>query len=231
MPVFCGKLFRTISLAGLVMAAAVFAAPGAQNGNSSTIHGTVTDPTGAVIPGATVTLSNSVSGLNRKVQTDATGQFEIANIPLNQYQVNVSAAGFAPLKQTINVRSAVGPELNLVLGIAVATSTVTVAANGSNTVETDPTFHTDVDRDMFSRVPLESATSSLSSLVTATTPGVSADSNGQAHGLGDHAENSFSVDGQAITDQQSKTFSNQLPTNSIQSIEVIAGAPPAEYGD
>jgi hypothetical protein len=38
------------------------------------------------------------------------------------------------------------------------------------------------------------------------------------------------VDGQAITDQQSKVFSNQIPTNSIQSIEVISGAPPAEYG-
>ncbi len=98
-------------------------------------------------------------------------------------------------------------------------------------VEDDPTFHTDVDRDMFTKVPLESASSGLSALVTQTTPGVSADSNGLFHGLGDHASNSFSVDGQSITDQQSKVFSNQLPSNSIQSIEVISGAPPAEYGD
>ena len=72
--------------------------------------------------------------------------------------------------------------------------------------------------------------STLSSLVTLTTPGVAADSNGLFHGLGDHASNSFSVDGQSITDQQSKVFSNQIPANSIQSIEVISGAPPAEYG-
>ena len=58
-----------------------------------------------------------------------------------------------------------------------------------------------------------------------------ADSNGLFHGLGDHAENSFSVDGQPITDQQSKVFSNQIPSESIQSMEVISGAPPAEYGD
>ncbi len=51
------------------------------------------------------------------------------------------------------------------------------------------------------------------------------------HGLGDHASNSFSVDGQPITDQQSKVFSNQIPSNSVQSMEVISGAPPAEYGD
>jgi hypothetical protein len=49
--------------------------------------------------------------------------------------------------------------------------------------------------------------------------------------MGDHAENSFSVDGQPITDQQSKVFSNQIPIDSIDSMEVIAGAPPAEYGD
>jgi hypothetical protein len=42
-------------------------------------------------------------------------------------------------------------------------------------------------------------------------PGVAADSNGLFHGLGDHARNSFSVDGQPITDQQSKAFSNQPP--------------------
>jgi hypothetical protein len=77
---------------------------------------------------------------------------------------------------------------------------------------------------------LESASSTLSSLVTLSTPGVAADSNGLFHGLGDHASNSFSVDGQSITDQQSKVFSNQIPANSIQSIEVISGAPPAEYG-
>ena len=48
--------------------------------------------------------------------------------------------------------------------------------------------------------------------------------------LGDHAENSFSLDGQPITDQQSKVFSNQIPLDAVQSMAVIAGAPPAEYG-
>src|SRR6202000_3026309 len=77
---------------------------------------------------------------------------------------------------------------------------------------------------------LESQSSSLSSLVTLSSPGVSADSNGLFHGLGDHASNSFSVDGQPITDQQSKVFSNQIPVDAVQSLEVIEGAPPAEYG-
>lgn len=67
--------------------------------------------------------------------------------------------------------------------------------------------------------------------MTQTTPGVSADSNGLMHGLGDHAENSVSLDGQPQTDQFSKVFSNQIPADSIQSMEVISGAPPADYGD
>jgi hypothetical protein len=97
-------------------------------------------------------------------------------------------------------------------------------------MQSSANFTTPVDRGLFDKVPLESQSSTLSSLVTLATPGVAADSNGLFHGLGDHASNSFSVDGQPITDQQSKVFSNQIPSNAIQSIEAIPGAPPAEYG-
>ena len=107
---------------------------------------------------------------------------------------------------------------------------MTVEAAG-DLLENDPTFHTDVDRDLFDKIPLESQSSSVSSLVTLASPGVAADSNGLFHGMGDHAENSFYVDSQPITDQQSKVFSNQIPLDSIQSMEVIAGAPPAEFGE
>jgi hypothetical protein len=202
----------------------------AQAGNAGTVRGTVTDPTGAVIPGATLHLTNAVSGLDRTATTDASGQFSFPNTPFNPYKISISASGFAPLNRNVEIRSSVGTSLTLSLPILGASSTVTVEATG-DLIETDPTFHTDVDRDLFTKVPLESQSSSLSSLVTLSTPGVSADSNGLFHGLGDHASNSFSVDGQSITDQQSKVFSNQLPSNSIQSIEVISGAPPAEYGD
>ena len=222
-----GAITRLLPLIALAFAA--LSAP-AQSGSAGVVHGTVTDPSGAVIPGATVQLSNSVSGFQRTATTDSTGQFSISNVPFNPYKVAVSAKGFAALSQNVEIRSSVGISLSLVLQIASASQTVTVVSGG-DLIEDDPTFHTDVDRDEFTKVPLESASSNLSSLVTETTPGVSADSNGLFHGLGDHASNSFSVDGQSITDQQSKVFSNQLPSNSIQSIEVISGAPPAEYGD
>jgi hypothetical protein len=227
MPFTRGKFHLVLSLLALIFAAH---SASAQSGSAGVVRGTVTDPTGAVIPGATVHLTNATSGLDRTASADPLGQFNFSNVPFNPYRISVSAGGFAPLRQDFEIRSVVGTSLKLVLQIAAADATVTVESSG-DLVETDPTFHTDVDRGMFIKVPMESQSSSLSSLVTATTPGVSADSNGLFHGLGDHAENSFSVDGQSITDQQSKVFSNQIPSNSIQSIEVISGAPPAEYGD
>ncbi len=202
----------------------------AQSGSAGTLHGTVTDPSGAVVPGATVNLTHATSGYNRTATTDATGQFSFSNVPFDPYQLEVSAKGFASLVQNTSIDSAVGTDLKLVLQVAGASQTVMVESQGP-LVEDTSTYHTDVDRDLFNKVPLESASSTLSSLVTETAPGVSADSNGLFHGLGDHASNSFSVDGQPITDQQSKVFSNQLPSNAVQSLEVIEGAPPAQYGD
>jgi len=204
--------------------------PLGQSGNSGQVRGTVTDPTGAVIPGASVDLVNAVSGLKRTVSSDATGQFVFTNIAFNPYRISVSAAGFAPLSQTVDLRSTVGVNLKLVLQIAAADSTVTVEAGG-DLIENDSTYHTDVDRELIDKLPIESESSGISSLVTLSTPGISSDSDGQMHGLGDHAENSYSVDGQSITDQQSKVFSNQIPLDSVQSLEVISGAPPAEFGD
>jgi hypothetical protein len=226
MPFDRSTIFRILPVLALFLAAL---ATHAQSGNAGPVRGTVTDPSGAVIPNATVTLDNARSGLLRTLQTDAAGQFGFSNVPFNSYRISITANGFTPLSKDFELRSVVGSSFKLTLQVAAASQTVTVEASG-DLIETDPTFHSDVDRDLFIKVPLESASSTLSSLVTLSTPGVAADSNGLFHGLGDHASNSFSVDGQSITDQQSKVFSNQIPATSIQSIEVISGAPPAEYG-
>ncbi|MGA8108463.1 MAG: carboxypeptidase-like regulatory domain-containing protein, partial [Acidobacteriaceae bacterium] len=209
----------------------VFCAPGAgaqTGGNAGSITGTVTDPSGAVVPGATVTIQNPVSQYLRTAASDAAGHFQFTNVPFNPYHMTVEAKGFGAFVQDVAVRSNVAVAVPVKLQLGTAATTVQVT--GEDLLENSPTFHTDVDRDLFQKVPLESQSSSLSSLVTLSSPGVAADSNGLFHGLGDHASNSFSIDGQSITDQQSKVFSNQVPANSIQSLEVISGAPPAEYG-
>jgi hypothetical protein len=201
----------------------------AQSANSGTISGTVIDPAGAVVAGAKVEILNPVSQYSRATVSDANGHFSFPNLPYNPYHLTISAAGFAPFSEDVSVNSVVPVNTTAHMKIGEASSTVTVTSS-EDLVENDPTFHTDVDRNLFGKLPLESQSSSLSSLVTLASPGVAADSNGLFHGMGDHASNSFSVDGQPITDQQSKVFSNQLPSNAVQSLEVIAGAPPAEYG-
>ncbi|MGA9039982.1 MAG: carboxypeptidase regulatory-like domain-containing protein [Terriglobales bacterium] len=201
----------------------------AQSGSSTSIHGTVVDSSGAVVANATVEIHNPVSAFARSTTTDSAGNFSFPNVPFNPYHLSVSAQGFAPYSQDVDVRSLVAVTVSISLKVAGSSETVTVETGG-DLVENDPTGHTDVDRGLFDKIPLENQTSSVSSLVTLASPGVAADSNGLFHGLGDHASNSFSVDGQPITDQQSKVFSNQIPVDSIESLEVIPGAPPAEYG-
>ncbi|MGO8986473.1 MAG: carboxypeptidase regulatory-like domain-containing protein [Terriglobales bacterium] len=203
----------------------------AQSGGSSgSINGSVLDPSGAVVANATVRIHNPVSGYDRTTTTDGKGNFSFQNVPFNPYHMTVTAAGFAESVQDVEVRSVVPANAKISLQVIGSSTTVTVEATGGDLVENDPTFHSDIDKNLFDRLPLESSSSSLSSLVTLSTPGIAADSNGLFHGIGDHAENSFSVDGQPITDQQSKVFSNQLPLDAVQSMEVISGAPPAEYG-
>jgi Carboxypeptidase regulatory-like domain len=203
----------------------------AQSGNSTSITGTVVDPSGAVVTNATVEVRNPVSGFSRNAVTDAAGKFVVPNVPFNPYHLTVTGQGFALYSGDVDVRSTVPVNLNIALKVGGSAESVTVEADGGDLIETTSSFHTDVDRGLFDKMPLESQSSSLSSLVTLSSPGIAADSNGLFHGMGDHAENSFMVDGQPITDQQSKVFSNQIPLDSIASMEVIAGAPPAEFGE
>src|SRR5580692_6958604 len=200
-------------------------------GNAGTVRGSVLDPSGAAIAGATVQIENPVSHYNQTAKTDTQGKFEFVNIPYNNYHVSAMASGFQSGTGEADLRSPLPLDLSISLKIGTAASTVVVTAEASDLLENDSTAHTDVDRALFDKLPLESQSSSLSSLVTLSSPGISADSNGLFHGLGDHASNSFSLDGQPITDQQSKVFSNQIPLGAVQSMEVISGAPPAEYGD
>ena len=198
--------------------------------SSGTVRGNVLDPSGAAIAGASVEIQNPVSHYQQTLKTDGQGNFVFNNVPYNNYHATAVAAGFQGSEQDVDVRSPLPVDLKFSLSLGASKSSVTVEA-GADLIETDPEIHTDIDRNLFDKLPLESASSSLSSLVTLATPGVAADSNGLFHGLGDHAENQFSIDGQPITDQQSKVFSNQLPVDAVQSVEVIEGAPPAEYGD
>jgi Carboxypeptidase regulatory-like domain len=198
---------------------------------AGTVQGTVTDPSGAPVPGATVEIRNPVSGYVNMVATGTDGGFTLTNVPFNNYHMTVTRQGFASYVHDINVLSSVPVALEISLKLASTQASVTVTSEASDLLQPTPSAETNVSVQLIQKLPVESQSSSLSSLITLSTPGVVADSNGLFHGLGDHASNSFSIDGQPITDQQSKVFSNQIPMGAVQSIKVYQNAPPPEFGD
>jgi len=217
------------ALLGVVCASPAFSQ--SASASSGTVSGSVLDPSGAAIVGAMVQIQNAVSHYTQTAVTDSQGKYQLSNVPFNNYHLSAAAPGFQTGMEDVQVRSSV-PVVAMTFSLKLGTSTTSVTVETSaDLIETESTTHTDIDRGLFDKLPVESQSSSLSSLVTLASPGISADSNGLFHGLGDHASNSFSVDGQPITDQQSKVFSNQIPLDAVQSMEVIEGAPPAEYGD
>ncbi len=200
-------------------------------GNAGTIEGTVTDQTGASVPDAKVTIKNGVSGYSQSATSGMDGTFRLTNIPPNPYHMEVTAAGFNASEQDVSVRNAIPVQVKAKLAVAGGQTSVTVEATGADILENDPSAHIDVDRSLILKLPSGDPGGGLSQAITYSTGGVAADGNGLFHPLGDHAQASFVVDGQPISDQQSKVFSTQLPTSAIQSMEVTTGTPDAEFGD
>src|ERR1051326_6782948 len=200
-------------------------------GNAGTISGTVTDPSGAAVPKAAVSILNRVTNYKQSVTADGNGAFRLTNVPPNPYHLEVTASGFAPYGQDVDVRGSVPVDLKIKLELAGSRQTVTVESGGADLLENVPYAHNDVDTKTLDKLPITSPGSGLSDAVMLGSGAVAADSNGFFHPLGDHAQTSFSIDGQPISDQQSKGFSTQIPLDAIQSMELITGTPLAEYGD
>ena len=212
------------SLLGAMMAAlvpTVFAQEG-------TICGMIQDQTGALIVGAAVDLSNSDTRLDAK--TGLAGKFCFNLMKPGEYELTVQANGFRTDRQKISVRSGEPLHLTISLSVETANQQVTVV-EGSADVGSLNVAQTQIGTGLIDNLPSESVNAALSSILTLATPGVAADSNGVFHPLGEHAETSFSVDGQPISDQQSRIFSNQISANTIQEMRTLQGAPPAEFGD
>ncbi len=199
--------------------------------NSGIVQGTVVDPSKAAVPGAKVRLENPVSGHVDEVETGTDGSFRIANIPLNPYHLTVTAQGFNTVAQDVDVRSTVPISLTIGLTLGTAATNITVTENAADLIEVTPTEHTDVDRQLFrgasagerlfvdqfadyAWLPPESPRTRTACFTgSATTPKIPSPWTASRSPT-----------------KQSKVFSNQIPEDSVQSMEVIEGAPPAEYG-
>jgi A-macroglobulin TED domain/Alpha-2-macroglobulin family/Carboxypeptidase regulatory-like domain/MG2 domain/A-macroglobulin receptor binding domain/Alpha-2-macroglobulin bait region domain len=92
------------------------------------VAGSVVDATGAVIPGATITLQEFLSRKSRTAHTNAAGQFSLNALPAARYQVQISAPGFEVLSRDFAVQPRDRATLSIALSVGSATQTVTVEA-------------------------------------------------------------------------------------------------------
>jgi hypothetical protein len=216
-----GVLF--FSLAGGVFAQSL--------GNAGTIEGAVTDPSGAAVAQAQVSVHNAVTGYQQSAVTGQDGTFKLSNLPPNPYHMEIKASGFETFTQDVSIRSSVPIQVKATMAVAGSKQAITVEAAGADMLEVDPSAHTDADRNLIVKLPAIDPGAGLSQAITYSTGGVAADGNGFFHPLGDHAQVSFNIDGQEVSDQQSKVFSTQLPASAVQSMELVTGFPGAEFGD
>ncbi|MDQ3756165.1 MAG: Plug and carboxypeptidase regulatory-like domain-containing protein, partial [Acidobacteriota bacterium] len=88
---------RTLIIVGMVLSLSVMASAQTSRG---TVSGYVTDPTGAVIPGASVTLTNVATTVSRSTTTNDEGFYRFDAVDLGAYQVTLSASGFGAIEKT-----------------------------------------------------------------------------------------------------------------------------------
>ncbi len=123
---------RTI-ISGLLLASLALLLPArtlAQGETTSAIVGQVTDATNAAIPGATITITNRETGLQRSLKTDDQGRFNFPQLKPGTYMVKVEAANFAP-QQNDSVLAGLGQKQTVNFTLKIAQSSQTVEVTGA----------------------------------------------------------------------------------------------------
>jgi hypothetical protein len=128
------KNYRT-SLVLLLFLFAGFATALAQVPTGA-IRGTVADPTGAVIAGATVTAKNKNTGAERSATTQADGQYQIANLLPGEYELSVTMTGFKKYLSSITVQVGDTSTANHSLEVGETSETVVVSGDATGVVNT-----------------------------------------------------------------------------------------------
>src|SRR5688500_13639086 len=147
------RLAVRLSLAVALVALAAPFAPAWAQLETGRISGTVSDPSGGVVPGVTVTAKSVNTGAVRETVSDTDGKFVMANVAPDTYEVSFALTGFKPAKRTVTV--AVGSEIaaDARLEVGALTDTVTVIA-GTEVIDTRTgEFRTTVTARQISELP------------------------------------------------------------------------------
>jgi outer membrane receptor protein involved in Fe transport len=219
----------------LAMTLAMFATGAmAQSSTTGSIEGTVTDPNGAAVKGATVTVTSPNMMSSKTATSDDNGHYQIPALPPGTYKVAVDASGFGKYeKDEVSVNlgrtSAVDPQLNL----ATATATVTVTGGAQVDVSANTTG-SNVSTEQFSNFPTQRTVQGLYTIAPTVTRSGLRDATGRdrdpsvAGSSG--PENNYILDGVNTTDPAFGGSGANLPFEFVQEVEIKTGAYGAEYG-
>jgi hypothetical protein len=202
---------------------------------TSSISGTVTDPTGAVVPGATVTVKNAASGNEFRTITSNQGAYSVTSLGVGQYTITVTASGFkSATVQNIEINAGTPATVDMILEVGQATETVVVQGGAqiiqTQTANVSTTLNTRqiINLPLVSRNPVNFVTQ----MAGVNTPGQNRDST--VNGLPQSAID-ITLDGINVQDNFNKTgdgfFVRVAPTlDSIEEVTVSTSNPEAVGG-
>ena len=157
-------LFR-LSLLAIFLIALPHSRLYAQVAGTGNIQGTIADSTGAIIPNATIVLTNVATQVKRTAATDGSGVYVFPNIDIATYTVDVSASGFKSYRKTgivLEVGSSIS--VNVTMTIGTADQKIEVQADGLALQTEDVSFKQTVDQTTVTEMPLNGR--QISALVT-----------------------------------------------------------------
>ena len=139
---------------GLALGANVFGQASAINGE---ITGTVTDPSGAAVSGATVEISNTDTGFKQSAKTGDTGLYRFTVLPLGTYEIAVQASGFGTTRRSgIALSAGATATVDIAVNVAGTTTMVDVTASAAITEPSRIDLGSTLDENMTRNLPLVS---------------------------------------------------------------------------
>lgn len=208
----------------------------AQSTTSGDIAGVVTDPSGAAIAGATVTLTSNATGASHTLSTGANGAYRFFLLPPGSYVVSAAATGFSPKKATATVSVGQIQTVNLALRVGAATQTVTVTGEAAPVQITNANVSTNFTAAQIAAVP--NGGGDLTAIVQAS-PGTVMNTqagygNFSTFGLGG-TSNLFTINGMQDNDpflsvNNSGATNLMLGQNDVQQVTVTNNGYSGQFG-
>jgi outer membrane receptor protein involved in Fe transport len=224
-------------ISALLVLAFLIAAPlFAQNISTAQLNGSVRDPTGAVVPGATVTVADASKGLTRTTTSDAQGNYQLLLLPPGSYTVTANAPGFAKTTES-NVVLTVGEQASLVITLSISGSETVNVVAGADLIETQRSSQsTTVNQVRINNLPINGRnyinfTLTNSQIARDAAPSVGAiPTSGLNFGGVRARSNSINVDGSDAGDYVSGGTRATVSQDAVQEFQIITNGFAAEYG-